>query len=74
MVKSLDPNSPYLRDTLQPLVTVCLSELVRYFPMISFHSGTQRLAVGTNDGTTILYDLRTATKVQVLEVKWKSVG
>jgi hypothetical protein len=68
IVKTLDPNTPYIRDGLQPLVTLNLSELVRIFPMVSFHSASQRLAVGGNSGIVIIYDLRTATRAVVLEV------
>ncbi|KAJ3391542.1 hypothetical protein HDU92_008992 [Lobulomyces angularis] len=67
IVKSLDPNTPFLRDTLQPLATLNLSELVRIYPMISFHAGTQRLAVGTQNGQIVTYDLRTASRLCVLE-------
>ena len=40
---------------------------VRY-PSIAFHSGTQSLAVGSRERSCVLFDLRTATKLQVLEV------
>lgn len=53
---------------MQPLVTLNLSELVRIFPMVAFHAATQRLAVGTTNGLIIIYDLRTATRIAVLEV------
>lgn len=35
--------------------------------MISFHSGTQRLAVGSEKGIVIIYDLRTATRASLIE-------
>ena len=34
--------------------------------MMSFHQGTQRLAVGTVEGVVLIYDLRTATKWRIL--------
>jgi hypothetical protein len=68
MVKMLDPNSPTIRESLQNIVTINFAELVKAFPMVSFHSGTQRLAVGTSDGTSVVFDLRTATKLSILEV------
>lgn len=34
---------------------------------MDFHSGTQRLAVGTSEGAVIMYDLKTATRLYVLE-------
>ena len=39
---------------------------------ISFHGNSQRLAVGTPDGCVIIYDLKTATRWQVLEVQKKN--
>ncbi len=68
MVKMLDPNHPSIRESLQNIVTINFAELVKSYPMVAFHSGTQRLAVGTNDGTAVIYDLRTATKLNILEV------
>ena len=35
--------------------------------MIDFHMNTQRLAVGTSEGAMIMYDLKTATRLYVLE-------
>jgi len=40
----------------------CLS-----FPTVDFHMSTQRLAVGTHEGAVIMYDLRTAIRLFVLE-------
>lgn len=34
---------------------------------MDFHTATQRLAVGTNEGAIIMYDLKTATRLYVLE-------
>jgi WD40 repeat protein len=39
----------------------------RSFPTVDFHSGSQRLAVGTGEGAVIVYDLKTATRLYVLE-------
>jgi WD40 repeat protein len=74
MVKQLDPNHPAVRESLQNIVTINFAELVKIFPTVAFHSGTQRLAVGTLDGTSIIYDLRTATKMNILEVIYIHVG
>lgn len=68
MVKMLDPNHPTVRESLQDIVTVNFADLVKIFPSIAFHPGTQRLAVGTVDGSSIIFDLRTATKLNLLEV------
>lgn len=37
------------------------------FPTVDFHKATQRLALGTNEGAVIMYDLKTATRLYVLE-------
>ena len=34
---------------------------------MDFHGASQRLAVGTNEGAVIMYDLKTATRLYVLE-------
>jgi WD40 repeat protein len=43
-----------------------LADLVRTYPSIDFHRGTQKLAVGTFEGASIMYDLKTATRLYVL--------
>jgi hypothetical protein len=68
MVKALDPNIPGMREALQPVVTSNFAELVRTYPHVSFHHASQKIAVGTAEGVVIVYDLKTATKVQLLEV------
>ena len=73
MVKTLDPNTPEVRESLLPIVTVNFAELVRSYPNICFHGPTQRLAIGTLEGTVLVYDLRTATKIAVLEGHSKTV-
>lgn len=37
------------------------------FPAIDFFSGTQKLAVGTHEGAIIMYELKTASRLYVLE-------
>ena len=66
MVKVLDPNNPQLREAIQNVVTINFAELVKVYPCVDFHPSSQRLAVGTTDGSTLIYDLRTANKVNVL--------
>jgi len=68
MVRALDPNTPEARTALLPLATVNFAELVRNYPNVSFHSPSQRLAVGTMDGIVIVYDLRIAARILILEV------
>jgi WD40 repeat protein len=40
---------------------------LRSFPTVDFHMASQRLAVGTNEGVIVMYDLKTATRLYVLE-------
>lgn len=37
------------------------------FPSADFHMPTQRLCVGTSEGAVVMYDLKTATRLYVLE-------
>ncbi|GAA5825296.1 hypothetical protein JCM11251_006926 [Rhodosporidiobolus azoricus] len=67
VVKSLDPTVSTLRETVHQAATVILNELVKTFPSIDFHGKSQRLAVGTQEGAAIVFDLRTATRLYVLE-------
>ncbi|GAA5886694.1 hypothetical protein JCM6882_005860 [Rhodosporidiobolus microsporus] len=67
VVKSLDPTVSTLRETVHQAATVILNELVKTFPSIDFHGKSQRLAVGTHEGAAIVFDLRTATRLYVLE-------
>ena len=43
------------------------------FPSVDFHMATQRLAVGTNEGAVIMYDLKTAIRLYVLEGHTKPI-
>lgn len=45
IVRCLDPSDPAQRKELRTSVTRVLTELVRRYPTVSFHQGTQRLAV-----------------------------
>ncbi|KAH7885158.1 hypothetical protein F5I97DRAFT_1937434 [Phlebopus sp. FC_14] len=67
VVKSLDPNSNSSRDAVLDTATEILGHVVKTFPTVDFHMGTQRLAVGTSEGAFIMYDLKTATQLYVLE-------
>lgn len=40
---------------------------MRRFPTVDFHMASQRLAVGTGEGAIIMFDLKTATRLYVLE-------
>lgn len=67
VVKSLDPSSSSGRDAILDTATEILAEVVRTYPSVDFHMGTQRLAVGTPEGAVVVYDLKTATRLYVLE-------
>jgi hypothetical protein len=68
MVRALDPNTPEARAALLPLATVNFAELVRNYPNVAFHSPSQRLAVGSIEGIVVIYDLRIAARILILEV------
>ncbi|GAA5977576.1 hypothetical protein JCM10908_005026 [Rhodotorula pacifica] len=67
VVKCLDPAVSSLRETVQQAATVILNELVRTYPSVDFHGKSQRIAVGTHEGAAVVYDLKTATRLYVLE-------
>ncbi|KAM3583827.1 hypothetical protein VKS41_003798 [Umbelopsis sp. WA50703] len=67
VVKTLDPNVPNVREHVIQSATSILHDLVRTYPFVDFNSATQKLAVGTQEGASIVYDLRTATRCLVLE-------
>lgn len=67
VVRSLDPTRVTARESIQRAATVILGELVATFPSVDFAAKTQKLAVGTREGATIVYDIKTATRLYVLE-------
>ena len=83
VVKSLDPNSTASRDAVLDTATEIIGHVVKTyvfsslahaqtnpldsFPTVDFHNPTQRLAVGTSEGAFIMYDLKSATQLYVLE-------
>jgi len=74
IVRSLDPHVPFLRTSCLSATTQVLHSLVRHYPMVSFHQESQRLAVGTKDSVIVIYDLKTATRWHVLEIKQSSIS
>lgn len=68
MIKSLDPHTPQIRDALLPLLTQTIADIVKRYPSIAFNNVTQRLVVGNPDGTCLLYDIRTASRISVVDV------
>ncbi|ESK95707.1 hypothetical protein Moror_12521 [Moniliophthora roreri MCA 2997] len=73
VVKSLDPNLTSNRDAILDTATEILGHVVKTFPTVDFHMSTQRLAVGTNEGAIVMYDLKTATRLYVLEGHKKAI-
>ncbi|KAG0005763.1 hypothetical protein BGZ65_010237 [Modicella reniformis] len=67
IVKSLDPTALHVREQLLPVATSVMMDLVKAFPQLEFHVGSQKLAVGTQEGAIVVYDLQTATRWQILE-------
>lgn len=67
VVKSLDPTAGAMRTAMAKSATLMINELVKTYPSIAFHGQSQRLAVGTHEGHVVLYDLKTATRLYVLD-------
>ena len=44
------------------------------YPSVCFHPNSQRLAVGTNEGAVVMYDLKTTTRLYVLEGHKKAIA
>ncbi|KAJ3759980.1 hypothetical protein EV360DRAFT_81604 [Lentinula raphanica] len=74
VVKSLDPNSTSNRDAVLDTATEILGHVVKTFPTVDFHMPSQRLAVGTSEGAMVMYDLKTAIRLYVLEGHKKSIS
>jgi hypothetical protein len=69
VVNSLDPNVPDLRESCAAPAKIVLQAIVKQFPMVSFQHSSQRLAVGTAKGVILIYDLKTAARWHVLDVR-----
>ncbi|EAU86217.2 hypothetical protein CC1G_03428 [Coprinopsis cinerea okayama7 len=67
VVKSLDPNSTGNREAVLGAATEIIGYVVKTFPTVDFHMGSQKLAVGTSEGAVVMYDLKTAIRLYVLE-------
>lgn len=47
---------------------------LRYrYPCVDFHGKSQRIAVGTHEGAAIVYDVKTATRLYVLESHGRAI-
>ncbi|KXN83133.1 WD repeat-containing protein 7 [Leucoagaricus sp. SymC.cos] len=73
VVKSLDPNNTTNRDAVLDTATEIIGYVVKTFPTVDFHMSSQRLAVGTHEGAVIMYDLKTAIRLFVLEGHKKAI-
>ncbi|KAL1744226.1 WD40-repeat-containing domain protein [Schizophyllum fasciatum] len=67
VVRSLDPNATASRELVLDTATEIIRQVVKTYPTVDFHGGTQRLAVGTSEGAVVMYDLKTAIRLYVLE-------
>ncbi|KAI9027633.1 hypothetical protein CLU79DRAFT_587740 [Phycomyces nitens] len=67
VVKTLDPNVAHMRESVLQSATSILHHLVKAYPCVDFSGSAQKLAVGTQEGAAVIYDLRTATRSVVLE-------
>ncbi|TFK27655.1 hypothetical protein FA15DRAFT_635254 [Coprinopsis marcescibilis] len=67
VIKSLDPNSNANREAVLGAATEIIGYVVKMYPTVDFHMTSQRLAVGTNEGAVVMYDLKTAIRLYVLE-------
>ncbi|VDB82793.1 unnamed protein product [Peniophora sp. CBMAI 1063] len=67
VVKSLDPNHNSDREAVLDSATEILGHIVQTFPTVDFHMASQKLAVGTSEGAIVMYDLKTGTRLYVLE-------
>jgi WD40 repeat protein len=89
VVKSLDPNATAHRDAILDTATEIIGHVVKTsvyhffsisifdeqdrFPTVDFHMASQRLAVGTSEGAIVMYDLKTAIRLYVLEGHKKQI-
>ncbi|KAF8627389.1 hypothetical protein AX17_006204 [Amanita inopinata Kibby_2008] len=73
VVKSLDPVSTVNREAVLDAATDIIRQVVNTFPNVDFHGASQRLVVGSNEGAIVMYDLKTATRLYVLEGHKKKI-
>jgi len=70
IIKGLDPSDTALRKALLKKSTQALFTLTKLYPQVAFHQGSQLFAVGSDKSlkcAILIYDLRTATKLNVVE-------
>ncbi|GAA96452.1 hypothetical protein E5Q_03119 [Mixia osmundae IAM 14324] len=74
IVKCLDPFSNTKRGNFLQSATLVLSDIVDAYAVVDFYPEGQRLAVGSAEGAVIVYDLKTATRLHVLENHRRAVA
>lgn len=67
VLKPLDPHNGPLRKICIEKAGEVLQQLVIKLPMVAFSQEKQRLAVGTLSNFIIVYDLKTASRLKLLE-------
>jgi len=67
LMSLLNPGVPARREHCLRACTVVLRKLCQSYSFVSFHQDSQKYAVGTQSGTVVVYDLRTATKWRILQ-------
>ena len=74
LLKALDPHFIRLRDKCMVTSTQALKTAVEMFPMISFHQAKQSLAVGDVGGQTVVWDMKTGSKMFVWDAHSSQVS
>jgi len=67
LMSLLNPGVPARREACLKACTGVLRKLCQSYNFVSFHQDSQKYAVGTQSGTVVVYDLRTATKWRILQ-------
>ena len=57
IMMTMNPENKDLKAMCLEYSKKVLSNLIVNFPMIAFHTGSQKLAVGSNDGKIFIYDM-----------------
>ncbi|KAG0149822.1 hypothetical protein CROQUDRAFT_653101, partial [Cronartium quercuum f. sp. fusiforme G11] len=72
IINTLNPINKEMRKLTQSSIQIVLKELIRTYKNISYNLLKQKLAIGTIEGTIILYDLKSCTKINILNENFKS--
>ena len=74
LVRLLDPSQMAFRVRIYPMVLGLLIDLSACFAAVALHRETQRVLVGGSDGLLVVYDLRSASRVALLEGMTRAVS